>query len=225
MVNISFSWDDGSKYDLIIAELFQKYGYRAMFYIPTKNYEHPYISREVIKEIYDMKMEIGGHTSSHYYLNSIINNNVENEIKDNKFYLEDITQNKIEFFCYPGGFYNKYIEEVVKKHFKRARSAKTMRFNVQDTFTFDTSFHFFDRGIRSVLKNVIVNDKSKLFSCLAAINYNFFEFYKKLLISLNNESKIYSVHIWGHGWEIEEFKLWRQLEDFLFFINQNNLKI
>lgn len=225
MVNISFSWDDGSIYDLKIAKLFEKYSYRAMFFIPTSNWEHPSVSPEIIKEIINMKMEVGGHTSSHKYLTTLDRSSLENEIADNQSYLQDLTQTNVDMFCYPGGCYDSYIESVVVKYFKRARSARTMRFNIQRSFTVDTSFHFFDRGMRSVFKNVIQNDFSRLFDCVVSMNSDTFEFYRNLIFRLNSESRVYNVHIWGHGWELERFGLWGGLEEFLVFIKRNNIKV
>jgi len=226
MINISFSWDDGSIYDVKLAKLMTKYGINAIFFIPNENWQHSFIKADIIKEIYDMGMEIGGHTVSHKYLTSINRNKIENEIKDNKEYLEDIVQKDIDIFCYPGGYYNKYIENIVKMYYKKARSAKTMRFSIQNKFTIDTSFHFYDRGIMSILKNTMQNDRKEIITVLKAIKDNdTFNIYKNILFFLCNKDDNYNIHIWGHGWEIENYNLWTKLEDFIKALKDNNFII
>jgi len=224
MINISFSWDDGSIYDLKLANLMAKYDTKAMFFIPTTNWEQPYIKQNEIKEIFNMGMEIGGHTHSHRYLTTIKKEKIESEIRDNKHYLEDIIGNEIEIFCYPGGLYDDYVENVVKKYYKRARSAKTMRFNIQNDFTVDTTFHFYDRGVKSILKNSFQNDKKEFLNILKSFRFDTFEYYKNILLALN-KNKDYNIHIWGHGWEIEKYNLWKKLENFIKFLKDNNFKI
>lgn len=218
MIQVSFSWDDGTIYDLRLAKLFEKYDMNAMFFIPTTNWEQSYILKEMIKELYDMGMEIGGHTTSHKYLTTIPSQNIENEIKDNKFYLENIIQDKVDIFCYPGGFYDANIENIVKKYFKRARSAKTMRFHSQDSFTVDTSFHFYDRGIKSLLKNCFQNDLGMFPTVMSSLSSNTFITYRRIMQKLLLQDEIFNIHIWGHGWEIEQYNLWNELENLLKFI-------
>ncbi len=46
MINISFSWDDGSIYDIKLASLMAKYDIKAMFYIPNTNCEQPFIKHK-----------------------------------------------------------------------------------------------------------------------------------------------------------------------------------
>ena len=224
MIKISFSWDDGSIYDIKLANLMLTYDIKAMFFIPTRNWEQPYIEKKEIKELFDMGMEIGGHTTSHNYLTAIEKENIGNEIKDNKYYLEDIIGNGIDIFCYPGGFYDENIENIVKRYYKRARSAKTMRFNIQDSFTVDTSLHFYNRGIKSIVKNTLQNDKKEFFTILKSFNFDTFEYYKQIALSLD-KNKDYNMHIWGHGWEIEQYNLWQKLEDFIKFLEDNDFKL
>ena len=224
MINVSFSWDDGSVFDIKLAELMLKHNIMATFFIPTTNLEQAFIKQQEIKEIYNMDMQIGGHTVSHKYLIDIPKKDIENEIRDNKLYLEDIIEENIDIFCYPGGFYNEYIENITKQYYKRARSAKTMRFNIQRSFTIDTTFHFYNRGIKSIFKNTLQNDKKEIFTISKYFLFDTFNYYKNILLNLNN-NKDYNIHIWGHGWEIEKHNLWYKLKEFLKFLQDNNFQI
>ena len=224
MISISFSWDDGTTYDIKLANLMSKYDIKAIFFIPNTNWEQPYIKKEEIKELFNLGMEIGGHTVSHRYLTTIEKEKIENEVKDNQFYLEDVIGETVDMFCYPGGFYNDYIENIVKKYYKRARSARTMRFTIQNDFTVDTSFHLYDRGIKSILKNGLQNEKAEFFTLLKSFRFDTFEYYKSILLNLD-KTKDYNIHIWGHGWEIEEYNLWEKLENFIEFLKDNDFQI
>lgn len=226
MIYISFSWDDGSIYDLKLAELMNKYDIKATFFVPAKNTEQPYLSKKGILELYKNNIDIGGHTYNHVYLTKIPFEQVENEIKNGKNYIEDIIQKEIDFFCYPGGFYDEKISTVTQKYFKKARTADTMRFTPQvNQFNVHTAFHFYNRGIKSILKNTFRNDKVLLPSILGCLSLNTFKSYKNILEKLSTKDENYNIHIWGHGWEIEQFGLWYELEEFLKYIQSTNFKI
>ncbi len=60
MINISFSWDDGSIYDIKLAQLMNKYEINSMFFIPASNNENEIIAPKEIKEIAEMGMDMEG---------------------------------------------------------------------------------------------------------------------------------------------------------------------
>ena len=60
-MEINFYCDDGSKEDVRVAELLEKYGFRGIFYIAPFNTK---LSSAEIKRISE-KHEIGGHTLNH----------------------------------------------------------------------------------------------------------------------------------------------------------------
>jgi len=212
MVNINFSWDDGSIQDIRIAEMFNKYSIKSMFYIPSTNHERKFIGKNQINIINELGMLIGGHTKTHRYLNTIPKNEVHEEIVSNKIYLENTIAKKIDFFCYPGGKTNNYIEQIVKNNFKKARTAKTLCFNEKnEKFNINPTFHFYDRGKKSILKNVIQNNIEFLPLCLKYIEKD-----------LHERESVYNINIWGHGWEIQNENLWVELNDFIKFTTSNS---
>lgn len=226
MIDLSFSWDDGSIHDIKMAELYNNYDLSATFFIPTKNNELKILQKSDVKSICEMGMDLGGHTENHIYLDKIHISKVEQEILSNKFFLEDLSSKKVDIFCYPGGKFNDQIQTVVSKHFLRARTAKTMCFmNNFDKFNIDTTFHFFDRGKLSMFKNLIQNNPLQIKDFIKTFNLNYFQSVNKLLIDLNNSQKVYKVHIWGHSWEINKYNLWKQLEDLLILIKNNNINV
>ena len=223
MVNINFSWDDGSIQDIKIAEMFNKYCVKSIFYIPSTNHERKFIGKNQINIINDLGMLIGGHTKTHRYLNTIPKDEVQEEVVSNKIYLENTIAKKIDSFCYPGGRTNSYIEKIVKKNFKKARTAKTLCFNEKnENFNINPTFHFYDRGKKSILKNVIQNNIEFLPLCLKYIEKDYFTFIKKIIMELHERESVYNINIWGHGWEIQNENLWSELNDFMKFITSNS---
>jgi peptidoglycan-N-acetylglucosamine deacetylase len=225
MINISFSWDDGSIYDIKLAELMSKYGLNAMFFIPARNKENSVIGAEEVRELYKMGMDIGAHSYNHVYLKTLQPREIEIEIVKGKEYLEDIIKTDIDWFCYPGGHYNLEISRIAQKYFKKSRTARTMRFGIQSGFNIDTSLHFFKRGLTSIIKNMAINDPLTLPVACSSIGLNYFDSCKRILRTLDSKEKNYDLHIWGHGWEIEKFNLWNDLEDFIQFIVKNNYQV
>ena len=56
MINISFSWDDGSIYDIKLANLMAKYSIKATFFVPNTNWEQPFIKKQEIIELHNIGM-------------------------------------------------------------------------------------------------------------------------------------------------------------------------
>ena len=62
---VTTSWDDGHPLDLRVAELLCSYGVKGTFYVPIAYTKVPRMSREEIRELRRMGMEIGSHTRTH----------------------------------------------------------------------------------------------------------------------------------------------------------------
>ena len=141
-MNIEFSFDDGLRQDIIIADLFRKYNmYNVVFYIPNT-------TELTNKEIKDLgnDFEIGGHTVSHYQdLKLLPGELLRIEIEENKKWLENITGKKINKFCYPRGRWNEKVMQVVKDvGYKEARTTIVLN-TISNTFNKDTTVHFYAR--------------------------------------------------------------------------------
>ena len=51
MIDLSFSWDDGSIHDIKMAELYNNYDLSATFFIPTKNNELKILQKSDVKSM------------------------------------------------------------------------------------------------------------------------------------------------------------------------------
>jgi peptidoglycan/xylan/chitin deacetylase (PgdA/CDA1 family) len=69
---------------------------------------------QIQKLVEDGLVEIGSHTLSHADLTSVSLSEAERQIKESRINLESLFQIKVNSFCYPYGFYNPEIVEIVK---------------------------------------------------------------------------------------------------------------
>jgi peptidoglycan/xylan/chitin deacetylase (PgdA/CDA1 family) len=128
---ITTSWDDGTVTDLKLAELLQKYGIKATFYIskvPSQNL----LKETELKEL-DKNIELGAHTMSHPDLTNIPLSEAKREIEDSKKYLEELLGHSAAMFCYPYGRYNEDVKKIVKDcGFIGARTCDPRGFNLPE---------------------------------------------------------------------------------------------
>lgn len=222
MVLISFSWDDGAVEDMKLMDMSLKHGIPGIFFIPATNQEHDVISGKEIQLLTDNNFEVGSHTYSHCYLTHIPFKKAVEEMISGKDFLEQITGNAVPHFCFPGGFYNKQLVDVSGSYFKSARSAATGAVVAPKSFLVKPSFHFFNRGKKSLFFNSMKNN-SLIFRILVKniLNSDYFDILLKVLMELSEKPELYRIIIWGHSWEINQFDLWKKLDSFLFSINHN----
>lgn len=211
-MKIFFTWDDGAPEDIRLFELHEKYEIPGMFFVPTQNIEgRKVITSEEIRKYESNMISFGGHTANHVYLTTIPFEKVENEIADNKSYLEDVLGHEIEHFCLPGGKYNKDILDVSFKYFKTVRTTNTMCFDKSGKLV-RPSFHIYPRRIKSLAGNSLIRNKSvsDFFKVLEMSRKDYFDIiYEFLRIKAEEDSQIV---FWGHSWEIEELGLWEKVE-------------
>jgi len=198
-MKIETSWDDGTKYDLKVAKLLEKYNLTGTFYIPT-NCE---LTPNQIKKLSE-KHEIGGHTISHPEDMKLLSDEQQwNEISVNKKWLENIIGKKITKFCYPGGKFNDKTVELVKKAgFTSART--TNIFNTkepEDLFRIKTTIHAYPFRQEYKHRSWVWHAKNYFVEAREKNGY---------------------FHLWGHSWEIEKWEQWKQLEEILKYISNEN---
>jgi peptidoglycan/xylan/chitin deacetylase (PgdA/CDA1 family) len=113
---LALTFDDGYE-DAFSAALpvLQRYGFTATFYIVNGFVGHDgYMSWEQIVALRDAGMEIGAHTIDHLDLRTLDPAEAARQIAQSKADLERDLGISITSFCYPGGFYDPAIEEMVR---------------------------------------------------------------------------------------------------------------
>jgi len=223
MIKITFSWDDGAPDDFKLAELSSKYNIPGMFFIPERNPERPVINASEVKQLVNAGFDVGAHTQSHLYLTHIPTENVYNEIYNGKTYLEEITGRPVAHFCLPGGFYNKQIIDISRSLFSTVRTAETGAVSIsnQKNYFIQPAFHFYNRGIKSLLFNSFKHNLFLFSFILKNRNLLYFELLKQFVVHAQKQEKLYHVQFWGHSWELEQQGLWKELEDLFTFLNTN----
>lgn len=194
------SWDDYCLENYKLAKILKKHKLPAIFFIELNKKE----AKDQIKYLSDLGFEIGSHTINHPQdlKKFALEGNFEKlyyEIDDSKKILEQLTEKTIEWFCYPRGRYNDVIKDVVETFgYKFARTTKVLNIeHPKDPLEIETSIH--------------VYPKRK--------EYNGKNWFK---LAVNLFDKAYKnngyFHLWGHGWEIEKFDMWEDLEQFLKYV-------
>ena len=193
------SWDDGNKLDFKIAELLKKYDLPGIFFIPSWS-SYTNIGVDGVKKLYDMGFIVGAHTKTHPQdMKRLTKEQQENEIVLNKRWLENIIDDEVKWFCYPGGRYNDITVDIVKDHFKYARTTVTGFHNVpDDNFRIKTSVHIYP------------HEKYKMkWLQYAKLQFDY---------AIQNDGVF---HVWGHSWEVTQLKLWDELEELFKYIKEN----
>ena len=216
MAYITTSWDDGHPLDFRIAELLYKYSLNGTFYIPQSNIENVVMNENQIVEL-SQSFEIGGHTISHKPITSNSIELFETEILGCQNWIKNVTGTLPNSFCFPRGKYNLEAINYCKSiGFKTIRSTELLNTNItgndnlnpttiqlypHSTFTYIK--HLSKRGnILSLAKYFKLGAKSNLHQLVDA--------YIQQIINKGG-----CFHVWGHSWEIDQFKLWKTLEDVL----------
>lgn len=114
---VVLSFDDGFEDNYTAFKILKKYGFTAIFFLPTDimNTEG-FLTWDQIEEMVKAGMEIGSHTRGHVYLPNYPDfEKVKDEITDSKRVLEEKLGIRIDYFCYPNGGFSEEIKSIVKK--------------------------------------------------------------------------------------------------------------
>ena len=123
---VMFTFDD-TDYDQfeVGAKELAKYGFKGVYFIMTvsigKNGKVRYMDKSNIKELADKGNIIGSHTYDHKNVKKYVAEDWVTQIEKPSAKLAEITGQKMEYFAYPFGLWNKEaIPELKKRNFKAA---------------------------------------------------------------------------------------------------------
>jgi peptidoglycan/xylan/chitin deacetylase (PgdA/CDA1 family) len=215
---VTTSWDDGHPLDIRLAELLHKYGLLGTFYIPLNYSQVAVMAEDKMRALAAMGMEIGSHTLTHPNLTTLRKHEALHELVASKSRLEDILGQAVVSFCYPAGKFNSRTRSwVVEAGYKLARTTLAFRTESRfDPFYMPVSLQFFHHprhiAIRHALKegNVI-----GLLNWCSLCRMETDPFHLVELVFEHILTNGGLLHIWGHSWEIEQFRLWGALEEAL----------
>jgi peptidoglycan-N-acetylglucosamine deacetylase len=215
---VTTSWDDGHHLDIRLANILNRYGISGTFYIPLSYDRFPVMTKEQMRALLTMGMEIGSHTLTHTNLAKLRKDQVIYELAESKKILEDMLGEQVFSFCYPKGKFNRMVRScVVETGYKLARTTLAFRTDMPfDPFRMPVSCQFFPHAC-----NISIRHGLKEGNLRGLMNwYRFWKMERnliKLLELLLRHILNYGgvMHIWGHSWELEKFRLWEIFEEAL----------
>lgn len=187
---LSFSYDDANIADRKLVGIFNKYGMKATFHIPSawlKTKPKNRITEAEINTLYQGH-EVSGHGANHLVLAKLSAEKVENEIQSDITEWKRITGRKITGYAYPYGSYSKKVIEILKKN-GLIYSRTTGRAG-----NFDLPKDFLAWHANSHHNGKIAELGKKYLEC--------------------KPEKMSVLLIWGHSYEFPRHKNWHVIENF-----------
>lgn len=222
-VNLTLSWDDGSPYDLKLAELLSNYGISATFYIPKNNSESKSVLVESDIRTLAESFEVASHSVDHVRLNSLSHSAIRYQILESKVWLQDVIGNEVYGFCYPGGKYNEFcVEQVEKFGFYYSRTTENFCDYISNGYEMPTTLQLYDHRAHILAYNLIKSNKSlyKIRRFYPVLLKQNFRERVEFILNYAIDKRLSYLHFWGHSWELEDNKYWHQLEDVLKVIKE-----
>lgn len=208
---VTTSWDDGSIFDLKVAELLNKYGVKGTFYVPKSLFAHPLERNDILA--LDKNFEIGSHTLNHVDLTKVSLSEAKQEIEGSKAYLEDLLGHNVPMFCYPSGRFNQDIKRIVRDSgFIAARTIKRGSLDLpSDPYEWRVT-SYLGKGSPYLTLTAM----QKIFTSIKGV-WDWETRAKLLFDRFLRVGGIY--HIWGHALGFEIDLLWDKLERVLAYIS------
>lgn len=202
-MKILASFDDGAFEDMRLLELCVKYGLEDVtFYIPADWQEFnkregrdPLTLEEV--EIISELFKIGSHTITHPMLTRIPIDVARMEIEDSRKLLEYLLDVKVDSFCYPRGYANDELRDIVRENYKTARNTLVGNIKESPDPVWQTPTVHVGGKRRPEYENTTWLDEG----------------IKLLEEAVRAPDSVY--HIWGHSWELTREDGWHDLEKLL----------
>lgn len=201
-MRIRASWDDCCEEDLRLSFLMAKYNIPTTFYWPV----YPQQVNEIKgrKSLSDVKQQaiaklfdIGSHTINHPLLTRIDLQTAWIEVNDSRKILQEKFDQPIDSFCYPRGYANADLQKMVEDAgYESARSTLVGYIHESENPYFEQT-------------TVHIGCPRKEYAGLHWLKYAF----NMLEEAIKTPNSIFS--IFGHGWEIEKYKAWDDLETLL----------
>jgi peptidoglycan-N-acetylglucosamine deacetylase len=211
---VTISVDDGHPTDLKTAELLEKYGLKATFYVPARNSEREVMPNDQLRQISE-SFELGGHTVNHVPLPRLAETTARAEIADCKHWLEDITAKPVVSFCYPKGKFNRAVANLVKE--AGFLGARTCQFNLHH---FPKDPFFWGVTTQAYSHSHMVQMRHAFLELNFSGAWEYWKIYKgervwqqhflRAIDYVSEHGGI--VHLYMHSWEIDALGQWSVLE-------------
>lgn len=219
-----FTIDDGHPLDLKTADLLNKHGLSATFFIPIRNCEGDAVMEAPDIRHLAQRFEVGSHTLDHRYLKSVDVWRAYHQVNDGKKRLEDVIGIAVNGFCYPGGRYRKRDVELVRAcGFTYARTTMNLRFDAGNRpFEMPTTIQFYPHDPAVYVRNFIAsgNRLQRLSGLRLALAHS--DWIRRIYALFDHACATGGVfHLWAHSKQIEQLAAWPALDAFLAHVGQS----
>jgi len=211
-VIVTTSWDDGDPLDLRVVELLRSRGLPGTFYVPMIGYlGRRTIQAQDMRNMVNDGFEIGAHSYSHRSLDGMETFELQREVRQCRSRLEDITGRPVTMFCYPNGRYDRLtLEFIHKAGYVGARTTRMLRTDAGDNrYEIPTTVQAFPHPPLTSLKNALKGRNVGSIARHTARVYgaaDWVEFGKRTFDYVLEHGGVW--HLYGHSWELEDFRLW-----------------
>ena len=214
---LTISVDDGHPTDARAAELLDKYGLKATFYIPARNPERELMLQSQICNL-AQHFELGSHTFSHRPLKDLPDPDARREITEGKKWLEDLTGREVVSFCYPRGKFTLRTVQLVRE--AGFLGARTCKFNLSgfpaNPFLWGVSTHAYSHSAVTQFRHALLEGNIRGLA-------NFISLHKGARDWVNHFGRAVDfverhggvAHLYFHSWEIDEQEQWKKMENLL----------
>lgn len=212
------SIDDGHPADLRMAELLNKHGIAATFYIPIRNREGHEVMVESDMRQLDQQFEIGSHTLDHSFLKNLQADDAHFQIVEGKRRLEDTLGHKVAGFCYPGGKYGERDLQMVKSAgFQYARTTANLHLGPgEDAWRMPTTCQFYPHPRSVYVRNFASQGEWGERQELLRLALRHEDWVERIHAMFDQACESQGVfHLWMHSRDIDELLAWEQLSSFL----------
>lgn len=186
---LTFSYDDGQKYDKRLVEIFNRYGMKGTFHLNSGRLgTDGFVQPEEVRELY-RGHEVSCHSVSHPYPTCVPVTEWLREVWEDRKSLESMTEYAVRGMSYPYGAYNDSVIQTAKScGIVYSRTVKATRsFGIPEDFMqWHPTCHHRD--------------------CIECAD-SFFSPW-----AYENTSRLF--YVWGHSFEFERENNWNLIENF-----------
>lgn len=214
---VTTSWDDGHPCDLRIAELLTRHALPGTFYIPAASQRDCMDARQV--RTIGQTFEVGAHTLRHLRLHRMPDAEAAREMGGSKQYIEQILGRACRMFAPPGGrFRAAHLRMAEAAGFRGFRTTELMSLAMPRRHggiaVMPTTMQLFRHPPLAYGKNALRRLRPlNLWLYLRRGRAPLAAAFDSLLDYAIQRGG--AVHLWGHGWEIDECGNWDLLAQIL----------
>jgi peptidoglycan/xylan/chitin deacetylase (PgdA/CDA1 family) len=225
-VTVTTSWDDGDPLDLRVIELLRMRGLPGTFYVPITGYlGRRTLQSKEMREMVREKFEIGAHSYSHRSLERLEHAELQREVKYCRTRLEESVGQPVTMFCYPNGRYDHAtLEFVSRTGYNGARTTRMLRTDAGDNrFEIPTTVQAYPHPPITYVKNALKGHNVSALAKLSRSVYmsaNWIEVGMRTFDYVLRHGGVW--HLYGHSWELEDFRLWEGLRTLLDYVAQRD---